>query len=111
MSVSASVKEAFNSRRSGTNYTPDLVIVHDRFEAAFSEYLEGVLRWLQGQGVRHIFPSAREYLQAYHKLLFMERPEVYCALEQGPTEAEYAACFKVICECRLKESVLRLGEE
>ncbi|ETN86346.1 hypothetical protein NECAME_16386, partial [Necator americanus] len=108
MSISASVREAFNARRSGTNYTPDLVVVHDRFEAAFSEYLEGVLRWLQGQGVRHIFPTAREYLQAYHKLLFMERAEVYCGLEQGPTEAEYATCFKIICECRLKESVLRL---
>ncbi|KHJ96926.1 hypothetical protein OESDEN_03108 [Oesophagostomum dentatum] len=108
MSISASVRESFNARRSGTNYTPDLVIVHDRFENAFTEYLEGVLRWLQGQGVRHIFPSAREYLQAYHKLLFMERPEVYCALEQGPTEAEFATCFKIICECRLKESVLKL---
>ncbi|XGW03697.1 hypothetical protein V3C99_015122 [Haemonchus contortus] len=110
MSISASVREAFNARRTGSNYTPDLVLVHDRFENALSEYLEGIVRWLQG--VRHIFPSAREYLQAYHKLLFMERPEVYCALEQGPTEAEYMTCFKVICECRLKESILRmiLGE-
>ncbi|KAK6051732.1 hypothetical protein COOONC_10763, partial [Cooperia oncophora] len=106
MSISASVREAFNARRTGTNYTPDLVLVHDRFENALSEYLEGIVRWLQG--VRHIFPSAREYLQAYHKLLFMERPEVYCALEQGPTEAEYMTCFKVICECRLKETVLRM---
>ncbi|VDO46158.1 unnamed protein product [Haemonchus placei] len=103
MSISASVREAFNARRTGSNYTPDLVLVHDRFENALSEWL---------QGVRHIFPSAREYLQAYHKLLFMERPEVYCALEQGPTEAEYMTCFKVICECRLKESILKmiLGE-
>ncbi|VDM71596.1 unnamed protein product [Strongylus vulgaris] len=45
MSISASVREAFNARRTGTNYTPDLVIVHDRFEAAFTEYLEGVLRY------------------------------------------------------------------
>ncbi|KAK5971204.1 hypothetical protein GCK32_002459 [Trichostrongylus colubriformis] len=106
MSISASVREAFNARRTGANYTPDLVLVHDRFENALSEYMEGIVRWLQG--VRHIFPSAREYLQAYHRLLFMDRPEVYCALEQGPTEAEYLTCFKVICECRLKETVLRM---
>ncbi|VDO18506.1 unnamed protein product [Heligmosomoides polygyrus] len=106
MSISTAVREAFNARRTGTNYTPDLVLVHDRFESALSEYLEETVRWLQG--ARHIFPSAREYLQAYHKLLFMERAEVYCALEQGPTEAEFMACFKVICECRLKESVLRM---
>ncbi|VDN28338.1 unnamed protein product [Cylicostephanus goldi] len=40
--------------------------------------------------------------------MFSFQPEVYCALEQGPSEAEYATCFKIICECRLKESVLRL---
>ncbi|KJH44918.1 hypothetical protein DICVIV_09036 [Dictyocaulus viviparus] len=68
-------------------------------------------RWLQS--TRHIFPSAREYLQAYHRLLFMERvrlplllPEVYCGLEQGPTESEFMACFKIISECHLRESIL-----
>ncbi|WKX99162.1 hypothetical protein Q1695_014218 [Nippostrongylus brasiliensis] len=106
MSISATVREAFNARRTGTNYTPDLVSVHDRFESALSDYMEAIVKWLQG--VRHIFPSAREYLQAYHKLLFLERADVYCALEQGPTEAEYMTCFKVICECRVRESVLRM---
>ncbi|KAJ1356821.1 hypothetical protein KIN20_014627 [Parelaphostrongylus tenuis] len=88
MSISASVREAFNA------------------QTAFCEYLDGIVRWLQG--ARHIFPSAREYLQAYHKLLFMERSEAYCGLKQGPTESEYATCFKIICECRLRESTLRM---
>ncbi|KAJ1355860.1 hypothetical protein KIN20_013422 [Parelaphostrongylus tenuis] len=113
MSISASVREAFNARRTGSNYTPDLMLVHSRFETAFCEYLDGIVRWLQG--ARHIFPSAREYLQAYHKLLFMERSEAYCGLEQGPTESEFlvttSPCWTIKKAIRLIEGLTKRAVE